>query len=331
MASTTPTLHNAGTDRTDNWWLEPLLIFLGLSAFAFYATARALSGFTDAPGEPSFLTLNHDVYLTNAGYLFTDKGAHYVSPLASPDLSPVLAPLIRLIIDPLRQWTGWPALVISPALWILWAPGGFRLTCYYYRKAYYRSFFNSPPACGVAPDTKNPLAWLLGFGDRYRGEKVFPMIMQNLHRYFFYVAALFIVILSVDALCAYFFQTGQYSITLNGGHEAVRHTYAFGVRFGSIVLTLNVLLLALYTFSCHSWRHLLGGMLDSFSACGAVGMMRNEAWQRQSKLNEHHMLFAWLSLFWVGFTDLYIMALSRGWLDDLILLPNWGAFRFPYL
>ena len=71
-------------------------------------------------------------------------------------------------------------------------------------------------------------------------------------------------------------------------------------------LALNAVLLGLYTFSCHSWRHLIGGYVDNYSACGLVGMSQNHAWQRQSFLNSKHMEFAWASLVWVGFTDLYI-------------------------
>jgi hypothetical protein len=42
----------------------------------------------------------------------------------------------------------WPAaLPFSAALLILWAPGGFRFTCYYYRGAYYKAFWQDPTAC----------------------------------------------------------------------------------------------------------------------------------------------------------------------------------------
>ena len=68
---------------------------------------------------------------------------------------------------------------LSPALLILIFPLGFRLTCYYYRKAYYRGFWASPPACAVA----EPHA-------KYTGETRFPLILQNIHRYFFYFAVL---------------------------------------------------------------------------------------------------------------------------------------------
>ena len=39
---------------------------------------------------------------------------------------------------------------LSPAILILIFPLGFRFTCYYYRRSYYRSFWWSPPACAVA-------------------------------------------------------------------------------------------------------------------------------------------------------------------------------------
>ena len=85
------------------------------------------------------------------------------------------------------QW--WP---LSPALIILIFPLGFRLTCYYYRKAYYRAFWLSPPACAVA----EPHA-------KYTGETRFPLILQNVHRYFWYVAVLVGLILSYDVVLAF--------------------------------------------------------------------------------------------------------------------------------
>jgi hypothetical protein len=65
-------------------------------------------------------------------------------------------------------------------------PAGFRLTCYYYRRAYYRSWWLSPPACAVAGPRR-----------RYTGETRFPLLGQNVHRYFFYVALVFNVILTL--------------------------------------------------------------------------------------------------------------------------------------
>ncbi len=168
---------------------------------------------------------------------------------------------------------------------------GFRATCYYYRKAYYRAFFLDPPACAVGESPNR----------KYRGETAFPFILQNVHRYFFYLAVLFIAFLWHDAIRSFFF----------GGH--------FGIGIGSLVLTINVCLLSLYTFSCHSLRHLAGGKLDCFS-CATFGRPRFEVWRGFSFLNEHHMLFAWCSLASVGFADFYVRMVACGTFHDLRLL-----------
>ena len=197
-----------------------------------------------------------------------------------PYLSPFYSPLIK------PRW--WP---FSPAILILGGPLGFRATCYYYRKAYYRAFFLDPAACAVGESRPH----------RYKGETAFPLILQNLHRYFLYVALIFLVILWYDAICAFWFD----------GH--------FGVGLGSLVLLVNIVLLSFYTFSCHSLRHLVGGKVDCFS-CVAFGGPRHTAWRGLSLLNERHMLFAWLSLFSVGLSDLYIRMVAAGAISDLRFL-----------
>lgn len=253
------------TQRRDAWWLEPLLTLLGLSAFGAYATWAAFQG-------------------TNYEW-----GA-YLSPFYSPDL-PHWFP---------EQFGWWK---FSPAFLILPFPMIFRATCYYYRKAYYRSFFTSPPACtaDMKPLAKSPLGWLLGQGKNYTGERAFPMVIQNIHRYAFYIAAIFIFILGYDALHSFFgWQDG------------------FHVGIGSLVLSANVALLAMYTFGCHSWRHLIGGNLDCFS-CENFGKERHQAWSRQSILNYYHMQFAWLSLFSVGFADFYVRMVASGVITDIRL------------
>ena len=80
----------------------------------------------------------------------------------------------------------WP---LSPALIILIFPLGFRLTCYYYRKAYYRSFWLCPPACAVAEPHGT-----------YSGETRLPLILNNIHRYFWYAAVLVALVLTYDAV-----------------------------------------------------------------------------------------------------------------------------------
>lgn len=204
------------------------------------------------------------------------EGDHYSwGPYLSPFYSPLLKP----------SW--WP---FSPAILILWVPLGFRLTCYYYRKAYYRSFFLDPPACGVGEARR-----------AYRGETSFPFILQNLHRYFLFPSLLFLAVLWYDAIRAFSFEDGP------------------GVGVGSIVMLVNITLLTLYTFSCHSLRHIIGGKVDCFS-CSAFGRSRYRAWRSLSRLNERHMLFAWLSLFSVGLTDLYIRLVATGAIKDLRLI-----------
>ena len=240
--------------RKDAWWIEPLLVVLVLGSFIVYSTWAAFQ---------------------NAHY--------YANPYLSPFYSPCIAANCEhLSFQLVGKWWSW-----SPAFLILWVPGVFRLTCYYYRKAYYRSFWWAPPACAV-PDAR------AGYG----GETSFPLIFQNLHRYTFYLAVLFIFILLWDAILALRFPDG------------------FGVGVGTLVLWLNVGLLALYTFSCHSCRHLCGGHVDVFSKAPS----RYRIWRGVSWLNERHALFAWLSLFSVGLADLYVRLVSMGIINDLRLL-----------
>jgi hypothetical protein len=197
-----------------------------------------------------------------------------------PYLSPFYSPLLH------PHW--WP---LSPALLILAGPLGFRATCYYYRKALYRAFLLDPPACAVGEPSRR----------KYTGETSFPLILQNVHRYFFYLAVVFILFLWHDAIVSFNFD----------GH--------FGIGVGSLVLTLNVCLLSLYTFSCHSLRHLVGGKLDCFS-CATFGMPRHSAWRVSTFLNERHMLFAWCSLISVGSADFYVRLVASGAIHDLRLM-----------
>ena len=207
------------------------------------------------------------------------EGAYY-------SWGPYLSPFYSPLIDPQHHW--WP---FSPALLILLGPLGFRATCYYYRKAYYRAFFLDPPACAVGEPG----------GRQYRGETSLPFILQNIHRYFFYLALVFIAFLWHDAIVSFDWD-GR-----------------FGIGLGTLVLTGNVILLSLYTFSCHSLRHLAGGKLDCFS-CAAFGPSRFAAWRVSTFLNERHMLFAWASLLSVGFADLYVRLVASGTIHDPRLL-----------
>ncbi|HZN36405.1 MAG TPA: hypothetical protein VFB80_21395 [Pirellulaceae bacterium] len=265
MAAGAPAADRGGlgvTQRRDAWWAGPLATALALGAFGVYATARAVMNARYHVGPGTGVLENH---------------AYLLSPFYSP-----------LIVLP------WLPAWLSPAFLILWAPGGFRLTCYYYRKAYYRAFFLDPPACAVGEAR----------GKGYRGETGL-FLFQNLHRYFLYFALIFLVILAIDVIHSCIWPTAA-------GHS-------FGVSVATLVLAANVTLLSLYTFSCHSLRHLVGGNVDCFS-CVALGNVRQRAWSWASALNEHHMLFAWLSLFSVGFADFYVWMVASGRLTDLRIL-----------
>jgi len=246
------------TARPDNWGVAPLLTFLGLGAFVVYATWAAFQG-------------NHYHY------------GNYLSPFYSPELfgdSP------HAWFGPKPSWIpSW--LPFSPALLILWAPGGFRVTCYYYRGAYYKAFWADPPSCAVGEPRK-----------RYWGEASLPLLLQNIHRYFLYLALVFIVILAYDAYQAMWFADG------------------FGIGVGTLVLTANVILLAGYTFGCHSLRHLIGGKNDTISD----KPIQKACYGCVSGLNRRHMLFAWMSLFMVAFADVYVRLLSMGVIEDLRLI-----------
>jgi hypothetical protein len=197
---------------------------------------------------------------------------------------PYLSPFYSPLIDRHHRW--WP---YSPAILILAGPLGFRATCYYYRKALYRAFLFDPPACAVGEGRRS-----------YSGETSFPLILQNVHRYFLYLAVLFLFFLWRDAIRAFDFE----------GH--------FGIGVGTLVLLTNVSLLSLYTCSCHSLRHLAGGKLDCFS-CATFGKPRYGVWRGITFLNERHMLFAWVSLFGVGLADFYVRLVSSGAIRDVRL------------
>jgi len=263
---------------TGAWWLQPVLTVCALTAFGIYTTIRAFQNQYFCYPWPGL----------DAGGIATGEAVHaatYLSPFYSPYLP------ITLSIG---------TFVVSPAFYILVFPLAFRMTCYYYRKAYYRAFFWDPPACAVT----EPLA---GPRMRYTGEREFPFLLQNLHRYAFYAAAVFIVILTYDAIKAFIFT------------DPVTGARSFGIGVGTLVLVVNVVLLALYTFGCHSWRHLIGGSVDCYSCSGGT-RTRYGVWKKVSFLNSRHALYAWLSMFSVAGADIYVNLLARGIITDLRIL-----------
>lgn len=177
---------------------------------------------------------------------------------------------------------------ISPAILTLWIPIGFRVTCYYFRRAYYRAYLADPPACAVAEPTIHR---------RYRMETAFPFILQNLHRLFLYLAVVLLVIHWAEVVGTFFV----------GGSPRL--------GLGSVILLADTLLLTGYVSSCHSLRHIVGGRLDCFS-CSRANQIRGSAWKRLSGLNERHMIWAWASLVSVVVADLYIRLLALGVVTD---------------
>jgi hypothetical protein len=265
MQTTTQARAFGETARRDNWWVEPLLIFLGLSTFILYSTWAAFQG---------------------KNYTF----GPYLSPFYSPEIFGD-SPHAWFGPKPL-WWPGW--LPFSPAFLILWAPAGFRLTCYYYRGAYYKSFWADPPACTVGEPRKS-----------YLGEASFPLIFQNIHRFFLRLAEPILLVLAWDAIQGFWF------VDPATGHGR------FGIGLGTLVLAANVGLLGSYTLGCHSLRHLIGGRKDELSKSAAL---RARAYGCVSCLNTRHKLFAWCSLVSVGFADLYVRLCAMGIWHDWRLL-----------
>ena len=96
-------------------------------------------------------------------------------------------------------------------------------------------------------------------------------------------------------------------------YKATQFPNGFGISVGTLVLLVNVMLLGSYTFGCHSLRHLIGG--DSATRFRSIPL-RKKAYDCVSCLNARHMLFAWFSLFLVGFSDLYVRMCAMGiWTD----------------
>lgn len=247
------------TLRRDLWWLAPLGTLIAFSSFLIYGTWAAFQ---------------------NAHYTF----GPYLSPFYSPEL---WGSSQWALFGPKPGW--WPSFVpFSPALLILPFPGLFRFSCYYYRGAYYKGFWADPPNCAVGEPRKS-----------YRGERPFPNMLQNLHRYAMYIALLFILILTYDAWEALWW------INIDG-------TMHFGVGLGTVVMWANVALLTGYTLGCHSLRHVVGGFLDRL----AGRPVNNACYTCVSYLNGRHGTLAKWSMFSVGFTDLYIRLCSMGYIHD---------------
>lgn len=243
--------------RRDRWWVLPVCTVTALSVFAVYTAV--------------FVLIDKD-------YLYTKGGSWLLSPLYSPNL---------------ETWFGQPSRGggFPWAIFVVWMPLVFRGTCYYYRKAYYRSFFLAPPSCAVAGMARR----------KYSGETKFPLIVNNLHRFTFYLAVIVVGFLWYDGIRALFYTTATGT--------------KFGIGVGNILMLVDALLLSFYTFGCNSWRHLIGGNIDCFS-CTAGTRARHGLWKKFTVLNHHHQAWAWISLFSVWATDAYIRLAAGGVLTD---------------
>ncbi|HYS03129.1 MAG TPA: succinate dehydrogenase [Candidatus Eisenbacteria bacterium] len=238
-------------ERRLAWWIEPALTIVSYVGFFAYATWSVFSG----------------------TYVFADP---YVSPFFSTWLGfgTFKLPVIGLLV---------PFLAVIPL--------GLRVTCYYYRKEYYRAFFRDPTACARSEGPRG----------RYTGETRFPLVLWNLHRYALLLTIVVTVFLAVDVVRAFIYH----------GH--------FFIGLGSIVMLVNVILLSGYTFSCHSFRHLAGGRLDCYS-CVKAGKARHRLADALNRLNPRHGWFAWVSMFSVGLTDIYVRLVMAGFHE-----PRWIA------
>lgn len=246
------------TLRTDNWRGYPIFTLIIFTAWLGYGLVRSMMG--------------------TAFYV---EQYHYLTPFYSPCVNEACGPAAEFgTFLPASTPFFIPFAALSLPLLLL-----FRLTCYYYRKAYYRSYWASPPACAVGEPHKT-----------YTGERRFPLIAQNLHRYFWAAAFLISLINTYDAIRAFH---GE-----NGG---------FGVGLGSLILLTNVILLWGYTLSCHSCRHIVGGRLKNFSK----HPVRHWAWVQVSKLNEQHGRYALITLGSLVVADLYVALVAGGTIPDL--------------
>jgi hypothetical protein len=247
----------ARTLRTDRWWFQPALTFTLLTLWLLYALVR---------------TASQRAYFV--------EEFHYLSPFSSPCVSASCVPAAR----DFGTWFGEFPPFVPFALLVLPFLLGFRLTCYYYRGAYYRAFWRAPSACAV----REPHA-------TYSGETRFPLIAQNIHRYFWYAALFVGILLTYDVAQAFRGPDGN-----------------FGFGIGSLILLANVIFIWGYTLGCHTCRHITAGRLKNFSK----HPVRYWAWTKVSWLNTRHLQFAWISLGTLMLSDLYILLLASGAFSD---------------
>ena len=262
-----PVLNGLGrTNRIDNWWSQPLAMGIALTAALIYTFWR--------------------LFLYDADISYALEGSTVMSPIFSPNV-------LEWELFGLNEWKHpeW----VNAAVLVLWIPFGFRGTCYYMRRVYYRTFFASPTACWVdEPDINKAIG--------YKGEKRL-FIFNNLHRYFLYAAMIILLIKWWDV-----------THTMHFDSDAV---HGYGVSIGTFVMAIEAFLLTMYVTSCHALRHLAGGMLDRWTT--GISRVRGKLFGKISALNRSHGFWFWTSLAFVFLGDLWVLAVAEGHLSDTVL------------
>lgn len=249
------------TWRLDNWWAQPVTLVAALTLFVIYSTYRVY-------------TMGTDPVVANHGY-------HYQSPFVAMDFTFLVPDAVTAVVP----FLAYPGMLLLPIA------GGFRFTCYYFRRAYYRSFVARPAACATE-------AWS---GKDYKGETRL-MVFQNLHRYFMYAA---IVMWALHAI-------GLVRDIFHGGHVYL--------GIGTVLLAADVILLGGYVFGCHAFRHLIGGRVDCFS-CSSVNESSHSMWGGVTKLNQKHAFFALASMASIVIADLYLWYIDSNAIELIGGLP----------
>ena len=260
-----PVINGLGrTDRKDKWWTQPLVIGIGLNIALLYTFWRLF------------------IYTTKETISYKLQGSVVMSPIFSPNV-------LEWDLFGLSSWDhpSW----VNAAILVLWIPFGFRGTCYYMRRVYYRTFFASPVACWVdEPDISKKIG--------YKGEKRL-FIFNNLHRYFLYAAMIILLIKWWDV---------THTMTFDDG---------FGVSIGTFVMGIEAFLLTMYVTSCHALRHLAGGVLDRWTT--GISKIRGKLFGKISIINRSHGFWFWTSLIFVFLGDLWVLAVCEGYFSDVAL------------
>jgi len=269
-----PVINGLGrTNRIDNWWSQPLTMGVGLTAALVYTFWRLFLYGTETENGTSLIS-------------YELEGSTVMSPIFSPNV-------LEWNLFGLNEWNHpeW----VNAAILVLWIPFGFRGTCYYMRRVYYRTFFASPVACWVdEPDINKKIG--------YGGEKRL-FIFNNLHRYFLYAAMIILVIKWWDVTHTMHFDSASH--------------HGYGVSLGTFVMGIEAFLLTMYVTSCHALRHLAGGMLDRWTT--GISRIRGQLFGKISVLNRSHGFWFWTSLTFVFLGDLWVLAVAEGHLSDAVL------------